>query len=465
MEFEKSLVKLVDERTNKLDYYRVKNKVKELYLTGENRLKNLRVNVPEGYEYYSLAVAWPEIVVERMNERMNLTGYTAPKSMQARVRKIFRDNYLDLESKQVHRDALTYGVAYAVGSFGDTSKGEPELLVTMESPNTTIGTFNKRSRDLDDLLMVSYTPDGFPKEGVLQLRNKTITFTYENAGAFVVHGMDLPPLGAREYKIRSYTVEEHNRGYIVAQKFVNRPRSSRPEGQSEITKVVMDHTDQAVVTYLQAALAREVYATPQRFILNAPTAQMKDKDGNVKKFVSSYYDQMMILGGTKDSPSPIAGQFDPSSPAPLLDLIRSYAQMISAASGIPLAQLGFAETANPASADAIVASAEIGIKSAEDRMDAFGVQWTQLMLQCIRLVDGELPEDAEEVRPIWRSAAMPTKAADADAAVKLIQAEVLHPDSEVTWTRLGFSESEKQILREEKAARAALPNPVISPAK
>ena len=66
--------------------------------------------------------------------------------------------------------------------------------------------------------------------------------------------------------------------------------------------------------------------------------------------------------------------------------------------------------------------------------------------------DGSIPEEAALIRPIWRSAATPTKAADADAAMKLVQAGILLADSEVTYTRIGLTEVEKDTLRKEKKA-------------
>jgi hypothetical protein len=69
--------------------------------------------------------------------------------------------------------------------------------------------------------------------------------------------------------------------------------------------------------------------------------------------------------------------------------------------------------------------------------------------------DGELPDDFATVRPIWRDASTPTRAAAADETVKLIQAGVFTPDSEVTYNRLGLTDSDKQQLISEKRGNAA----------
>jgi hypothetical protein len=95
------------------------------------------------------------------------------------------------------------------------------------------------------------------------------------------------------------------------------------------------------------------------------------------------------------------------------------------------------------------------VKRAERRQKQFGRTWSEVAKLALLVRDGVLPDGIDEVRPIWRDAATPTRAASADEAVKLIQAGVLLPNSEVTRNRLGFTESDKVILRAEQRASEA----------
>jgi hypothetical protein len=455
MEIFKQEITDISAQTRQLDYYRAKNKIKDAYYEGKNRLKNPKISLSPHYKNMLAPVSWPENVVERKNERINLIGFTAPPEVE--LEDIFNDNEIEDKSKQAHRAALLYGVSYAIAGHGKVEDGEPEVLITVESPNNTIGTTNPRTNRLMNLLQVAYGTFGEPDMGVYTTPNRTITFKYDNASDAYSFGL----AEEEDYKLTPIEVDEHELGYVPAVMFVNRPRAGVIGGQSEITPVIIGHTDQAVLTFVEVAMARELYATPQRYFFGLPLETFIGPDGKQKSRWEAYMETVMATGPIKkgsaqagtDTHAPLVGQFDASSPAPLLETIRAAAEQISAASGIPLSQLGYTTT-NPASAEAINAQAEILIKSAEDRMDSFGSKWVQLIQYALRLKnDGVLPEGANKIHCDWRSAASTSRAADGDYVSKLIDKGVLAPDSEVTWKRLGFSEAEKQLLRDEKAAR------------
>jgi hypothetical protein len=95
------------------------------------------------------------------------------------------------------------------------------------------------------------------------------------------------------------------------------------------------------------------------------------------------------------------------------------------------------------------------IKRAERRQRQFGRTWGEVARLALLVRDGSIPAEASEIRPIWRDASTPTRAAAADEAVKLISAGVLLPDSEITYNRIGLSELDKKILRQEKEVAQA----------
>lgn len=450
--------KTISDSTNMVIHYRTVNKIKDDYVDGENRVKNLRMFMPKHFENLSVASAWPQVVIERKTNRCNLLGFTAPKHLQDEVNAIVNSNDLTgIIGQIMARNAFTYGTTYGFVSYGDPSKEEPEFLITAENSANCYGNLSHRSRKLDDLLQVSFGEDGHPSQGIFHTREATYYFDYDTKGnSFHIPGADVMPLVQKVWEIYIRKVDNHNQGYIDGDMFRNRPSSSRPHGQSELSKAIRDHTDQCVTTYVQSALAREVYATPQRYILNIDADGIKDKDGNQKSGFSAYFNKMFVVTAGKNSKDPVVGQFPASSPEPMLALLKSYGGMISAATGIPLNQLGFMSEANPASADAIVANSEVAIKAAEDSMQSLGSSWVNLIKIILRKKNnGVMPEGADEIRAVWRSAASPTKAADADAAVKLVSAKILPADSIVTYRRLDLSDSEIQTLISEKEALQA----------
>jgi hypothetical protein len=166
-----------------------------------------------------------------------------------------------------------------------------------------------------------------------------------------------------------------------------------------------------------------------------------------------------MLTAPRDSEGqlPVPGQFPSTSPQPFTEQLRTYAQMISAASGVPATHLGFT-TDNPASADAIREANTRLDKRAMKRSSQYDLGIIDLGELCVLWRDGVLPP-AGSIRSHWRDPSTPTPAAAADRAIKLIGAGVLPAESDVTLEQLGFSEIDMLRIkadRVEAAGRTAL---------
>src|SRR5699024_4722436 len=61
-----------------------------------------------------------------------------------------------------------------------------------------------------------------------------------------------------------------------------------------------------------------------------------------------------------------------------------------------------------------------------------------------------------QLRSKWRPTTAPTPSAAADAGMKLVSAQILPPDSQVTWDRIGLSEDEQKILKQEVRVRRGM---------
>lgn len=423
-------IKLINKLLEDLENYRISNDKKERYYEGKNRLQNLGIAIPDKLVGMKTAVGWAGTAVDVLNERINLDGFSADEKL--RVSEIFNANNLDLEASLGHLDSLVYGISYIVVGAGNKELGEPNPLITIESPNSMVGLYNTRTRRLDAALKVLYSK-GEVSYGTLYLANETISFSIKNS-MFIEEERDV-----------------HNLGRVPVIRLINRPRSSDLHGRSEISRTIISLTDAGVRTFMGAEIAREFYSAPQRYLVGGNKQDFMDADGNPIDAWTAYMGKLLITGVNEEGNNPTVGQFAANSPTPYIDLINSYIQQISSETGIPASFLGYT-TANPASADAINASQSRLIKKAEDRAQAFGKAWVEVIKLALLIRDGSIPEEANSIRPIWRSAATPTKAADADAAVKLVSAGILLPDSEVTYTRLGLTEVEKETLRKEKKA-------------
>lgn len=447
----------IDKLIEKLKSYQAPNERREEYFNGENRLKDLKISIPPNLTSVKSVVGWPSTAVSVLEERLDLEGFMA-NGTDLGLDTIFRANDMDSEGSLAHLDALIYGIGFIV--VGKGTEGEADPLITVESPKRMTAIHDLRKRRVEVAISVNYDNRGDVQSGSLYLPDETIRFEKSGFGNWIEVDRD-----------------SHMMGRVPVARLVNQPRSGDTAGRSEISEAVMSYTDSAMRTLLGAEVAREFYSAPQRYVLGAEEKIFMDSDGNPLNPWNVIQGRVLALPPNEDGTLPQVGQFSANSTQPYFEQVRALAQMLAAETAIPASYLGF-QTDNPASADAIRQMEARLVKRAERRQRQFGRTWTEVARLALLVRDGVLPPEADNIRPIWRDASTPTRAAAADEAVKLISAGVLLPDSEITYNRIGLSDSDKETLKEEKrktnaqalignlaaAAQAANANPAVAQA-
>jgi hypothetical protein len=429
---------LIEQLFKKLTTHDAKNATLEAYYEGKNKLKDLRISIPPQLTAVESVVGWAGTAVDVLEERLDFEGYIGGDDFG--LNDIYRANELDLESGLGHKDALVFGTGFVV--VGKGMNGEPDPLITIESPKKMTANYDLRTRRLTSALLVNRNERGVPTTGSLYLANETIVLGYD--GGWFELDRDV-----------------HNIGRVPVAPLNNNPRTGDPYGRTEITRAVRSYTDSAMRTLLGAEVAREFYSAPQRYVLGAKEDTFTDADGNPLDAWSVYQGRLLGLPYNEaDGVMPTVGQFQANDPRPYFDQVRAYATMLAAETAIPASYLGF-QTDNPASADAIRQMEARLVKRAERRQRQFGRTWTEVAKLALLVRDGEIPAGVEDIRPIWRDASTPTRAAAADEVVKLISVGVLPATSEVVMNRIGLSESDKQVVKNERrveSARAVVAN-------
>lgn len=428
--------------TSQLASFAAANAVKSAYYDGTNRARQLGIAIPPQMQNINTVVGWPGTVVDVLEERLDFEGWKTDDSGEDfGLGEVYRSNDLGVESGFGHLDALICGVAFvAVGAGAD---GEPDPLVTVESPNSMTCRYDRRTRRLASALSVTVDEVGFTESVILYLPDVTVS-AVQDRGMWRVLNRD-----------------EHNLGRVPVARLVNRQRSGDPDGRSEITLAVRSYADAAVRTLMGAEVAREFYSSPQRYLLGADESAFTGPDGERKTAWETYLGRFLAIGRDEDGDLPQVGQFSASSPSPYIDQVRALAQLLAAEAGMPASYLGFT-TENPASADAIRAGEARLVKRAKRRQRTFGLAWVEVARLALLVRDGAVPDGFAAIEADWTPAETPTEAAAADAATKLIAAGVLSPDSSVTYDRIGLSETEQRRLDADKrrgqgqAALAAL---------
>jgi hypothetical protein len=419
---------LLARHVQKIQSLQARNALLDRYYEGQNRVRDLGIAIPPGLSRIETVVGWPTMTVDVLEERLDIEGFALPgvDIADLGIPEIWAANGLAVESGPAHTDALIYGLEFVAVSVGGDN--EPDPLVTIEPPTRMTGEWDARLRRLSSAGAVRMSEDGQRINGA-SLYLPEVTYLLENG----VSGWEL------------LDRQEHNLGRVPVARLVNRPRSGRPWGTSQISKAIISYTDTAVRTLLGMEVAREFYSSPQRYMLGADETAFMGADGQPRTQWEVILGRVLAISRDEQGELPQVGQFNAASPAPYLDQVKGLASLVAAEAAIPVSYLGF-NTDNPPSADGIRSLEARLVKGAERRQRVFGAGWCEAMRLALLVRDGELPDGIDSLAVNWRDAATPTKAAAADRVMKLVSAGVLPPTSEVTYEELGVSETDKARL-------------------
>ncbi|MCH5645153.1 phage portal protein [Gordonia sp. ABSL49_1] len=383
-------------------------------------------------------------------ERIGWDGwlFTGSGGIGDELARVFTDNALDVEQSAVTLDALIAGMGFvAVGTGTD---GEPDVLVTGESPDSCTGLWDPRARR--DRAALAQTYDGRVLTGEsLYLPNQTIVLEYTSDGRATIVDRDV-----------------HNLGRVPVVRFANQERTSKKRGRSEITPPIRYYCDATARTLLGMEINREFYTAPQRYGLGVDPEQFgitqdMPKSERVRKgWEASMVRMNFIPYDDENDVMPQVGQFTPAPPTPYLEQIKGYAQRIASAAGIPHTYMGFT-TDNPPSGDSIRMLESRLTRRAAFRQRMFGRSWREVarLVLMMQSADGSIDEDAfARIAVNWQDPSTPTPAADADRTVKLVGAKVLPANSDVTYREAGFSEVDIKQLEQDR--RSATVRSVVS---
>jgi hypothetical protein len=301
--------------------------------------------------------------------------------------------------------SLIHAVSWLVTTQGDTEAGEPEVLINARSADTATGMWDTRRRAVRSFLSITGLDDkGEPTSMVMYLPNLNVEMT-KTDGAWKVER------------------REHNYG-VPVDPMRYKPRVGRPFGSSRISRAVMSIHTQALAAMIRADVNGEAYSLPRYVLLGATEAAFQNADGSPTSTWQAAWDAVWAIGDDKDAPDNLARadvkQFNGQSPEPQNAHLRMLAQMFSGETGIPVGELGIIGDANPTSAEALQASRDDLIATAEQTTDDWSPDLSSAVTRALRMLgQGDVPDNLD-VQPLWRNPMHVSRAAAADAGTKVI---------------------------------------------
>ncbi|WP_406418421.1 phage portal protein [Streptomyces sp. NBC_01614] len=410
---------------------RFKLELLDSYFNGGQLIRDLGISIPPQLKGLHTVIGWPRIGVESLEQRLDLEAFRWADGADASdLEEIAESNDLYDESSLAHLDALTYGREYV--SVGSGEAGDPPLI-TFESPLDMTMFWDARLRLATAALRES-VEDGV-RIATLYLPDQTV-YAAEADGGWEVFDRDI-----------------HNLGMVPVLRMANRQRTADRIGKSEITPEVMSITDAACRRLMGIEVGAEFFQAPQRYILGVSESAFQDAEGNAKSAWETYIGRVLALERDDEGNVPTVGQFaahDPSGQTKIIDL---YARIMASQLSVAPHVLGYTSD-NPASADAIRFADNGQIKKAERRIRRFSATHRDAMRLALWFRDGEPPDKSRRIECVWRNPATPTVAAQADAAVKLVQAGILPADGDVVLEMAGLSEDQRRRVAAERRRSA-----------
>ncbi|MBF6363203.1 phage portal protein [Nocardia farcinica] len=429
---------LLDHLLVQLEQKKSRNLLRAAYYDGKHAARLVGSVIPPQYQRLGIVLGWSAKAVDVLARRCTLETFVWPDGDLGSLglSEVWDDNFLQAESNSAIVASLIHAVSFLVNTQG--ADGEPKGLIHVKDALNATGDWNGRTRRLDNLLSITERDaEGRPKALALYLDGVTVTAERD---------------GGRWYSERT----THPWG-VPAEPLPYKPRVGRPFGSSRISRPVMAMHDAALRTVVRLEGHSDVYSMPDMILLGADESVFKNPDGSPKPVWQALLGRIKGIPDDDEAANPRAQvqQIQAVSPQPHLDALKQQAMLFSGETSIPLTSLGVSDMSNPTSADSYVASREDLIAEAEGATDDWSPAFRRTMMRALAMANDlkEIPAEWRTIDTKWRSPVYLSRAAVADAGMKVLTAAPWLAQTSIGLELLGLDE--QQIRRAEADRRRA----------
>ena len=375
------------------------------------------------------------LAVDAVAERLGVSGMRVTGDMKLDAdlwRRVWQANYLDADSTDAHRDALTTGHSYLLV----TPRDGADPLVTVEDPAECIVAYAPGSRR-DRLAALKCYRSGSALVATVWTSTEVVTWRSVVAEPNIAAGArwelhpDFPPAPNPLQVVPMVEMRcdgELGHKVVTTQKRIN-------------------------MTMFRLLIIGDYMIVPQRYLIGAEV--QRDADGAPVNSLRSGAEHAWIIEA-EDAAKVKIGQLDPADIAPLMALLEGDVTRFGAITKTPLYYV--AGGLVNVSADAIRAAEAGLVAKVRRRQLTFGEAWEEAFSLAMQAMGVDAPDDIEIV---WADAESRSLAERADAAVKLQAIGYPFP---ALARKMGDTEAEIARLAAERAAEPITIDPVAAQA-
>lgn len=414
-----------------------RNQLRKKYYRQKNALKDLGISIPPQLKSLETSMGWAAKAVDMLAVRSRFDGFVYQGQAEG-IEDILRQNNFNIKYRQATTSELIHSCAFLTVSKGGLR--DPEVVISAYSAENGAAHYNSRLNRIDYGMTI------------IEVDDKTRVPTWIN-----YYNDDAVVECRREGAAWTATYLRHSQGRPLMEPMVHSPELDRPMGKSRISRAVMSLVDSAVRCSLRGEVSSEFFTAPQKYLLGVKEDFFEDGS----KW-EAYIGNIIAITRDENGDIPQFGQLSQMSMQPHTEYMRDLAARFAGETGIPISSLGVIHD-NPASAEAMRTAQEDLITAAQDLNDTNGVALRNigLLVHAIRnntTIDA-LSEEERSIEVNWRNPAMPSIVSQSDAMIKQISSLPWLAETEVALEELGYTNSQRLRLKEEKRkieARAAL---------
>ena len=405
-------------------YYR-RNRLRTNYVEAEHYLENMGYRLADGRLVEQVPLYWPKKAIEVFSSRLRPRFYTHTSTdLLSMLEQVYEDSGVEMAEQLAVKSSLRHGPAFVFTSAGDPGKGEPEVIVSVQSALKASCLLDSRSRRVSAALEL--LDDG---KSNLYLPGRVL-----NVG----HGL-------RPVVLDEWPASER----VLCAPFLHDPDVEKPFGSSRVTRSIMGFTDAAMRTFMRQEISADWYQNPRERLLGVDPSVFEDAPGWVRAPGAIDAIPDIHPDDEPDIPDNLRRAewhvFPQMTMQPFSDQFRLIASQFSGASSIPMQYLGIVQDSNPTSAAAIEAQDVDLVRAAEAQQPFYSWARKQLAINILTVLEPDLtPEAVRGLRPRWYDTRHRGVMEQGQFVAQQVQAGNLLAGSPTTLGLLPISEGEAQ---------------------
>lgn len=354
--------------------HHVRNKLRTNYVEAERWLERGGYRLPDGAQVDQVPLYWPAKAIEVFASRLIPASFSLEESQALLddLEQVYADAGVHMTEQMAIKSSLRHGPAFMFVSDGDSSLGEPEVVVTAQSA-LRASCLMDRTRRVSAALEV--LDDGM----LLHLPGRVLKVTR----------------GAKPAVVEEYPAPER----VRCVPYIHDADLEKPFGTSRVSRPVMGFTDAAMRTFMRQEVSAEWYQNPRERILGVDPSAFDDdapgwarEPGAIEALPDVHPDDDPTLPDNLRRAE--WHVFPQMSMQPFSDQFRLIAAQFSGASSIPLSYLGIVQDSNPTSAEAIEAQDVDLVRAVKAQFPSYSWSRRQTALHVLRSVHGDFDESA-----------------------------------------------------------------------